>query len=303
MTNARERFAREVAAGKSQADAYREAFPRSRYWKPETLHKRASELAATGEVLGRVAELRREADAAAIMECSELRTILTARVRELAEAHAPTRDLCRASDTLARVSGWYSPAGLAVAVSSVSLSPEERERRINEILGIPNDPPAANLSPEERERRIREALGIPEPTPEERARRFRETMGWPVEDATPAPQPLPAPVPAPCEAEEVAPIAEDEDGDSPGKVLDRDGPLPAPEPAAVEPEPVAVEETPERRERLARILAFVKRHGATTRAEARALALTFEGGSVIGSEATAVADAWAAEQQTGGDND
>lgn len=64
MTNARERFAREVAAGKSQAAAFREAFPRSRNWKPETLHKRASELAAAGEVSGRVEELRREADAA-----------------------------------------------------------------------------------------------------------------------------------------------------------------------------------------------------------------------------------------------
>ena len=161
MTSARERFAREVAAGKSQADAYREAFPRSRYWKPETLHKRASELAATGEVLGRVAELRREADAEAIMECRELRTILTARVREVAEAHGPTAELCRAADTLARVSGWYLPAAQAVAVSSVSMTPEERERRINDILGIPNEPPP-EPAPEERARRIREALGIPE---------------------------------------------------------------------------------------------------------------------------------------------
>ena len=288
MTSARERFAREVAAGKSQADAYREAFPRSRNWKPEILHKRASELAATGEVLGRVAELRREADAAAIMECSELRTILTARVRELAEAHAPTRDLCRASDTLARVSGWYSPAGLAVAVSSVSLSPEERERRINEILGIPNDPPAANLSPEDRERRIREALGIPEPTPEERARRFRETMGWPEPEAQQPPA-LALPPPRPVEALEQADavtVAADA-----GEVETRE-PVPAVAPA--DSAPVL---TPKQ----ARILARVEEAGCSSTDEARAVALSYpEEGGATWDDAIAVLAAFEAKQMEGG---
>lgn len=162
MTSAQELFAREVAAGRSQVEAYRTAYPKSRKWQGETAVQAASRLAANSKVSARVAELRKAADAEAIMECRELREILSARVREINAAHGPTAELCRASDTLARVSGWYSPAGLAVAVSSVSLSPEERERRINDILGIPNDPPP-ELTPEERARRIREALGVPEP--------------------------------------------------------------------------------------------------------------------------------------------
>jgi hypothetical protein len=38
--------------------------------------------------------------------------------------------------------GWRPPAQYEIAATAVALSPEERERRINDILGIPNDPPA-----------------------------------------------------------------------------------------------------------------------------------------------------------------
>lgn len=56
----RERFAQGVAAGKSQSDAYREAYPRSLAWKPEVLHSKASVLAADGRVQARVESLRAE---------------------------------------------------------------------------------------------------------------------------------------------------------------------------------------------------------------------------------------------------
>lgn len=56
-TPKRERFAQEVARGKSQADAYRIAFNAERM-KPDTIHKRASELMADGWVAGRVKELQ-----------------------------------------------------------------------------------------------------------------------------------------------------------------------------------------------------------------------------------------------------
>lgn len=186
MTNARERFAREVAAGKSQADAYREAFPRSRNWKPETLHKRASELAATGEVSGRVEELRREADAAAIMDCRELRTRLTKRLRALDEEGGRDADFCRLAETFARVSGWMTPAALAVAVSGsgVALTPEDKSRRLCEILGVPFDT-AKTIGYDEAWRRFREALGIRDMTPEERAQKVREALGLPPEEPEP----------------------------------------------------------------------------------------------------------------------
>ena len=37
LTPKQEKFAQEVASGKSQADAYREAYPKSKKWKDETL--------------------------------------------------------------------------------------------------------------------------------------------------------------------------------------------------------------------------------------------------------------------------
>lgn len=59
LTPKQERFAQEIASGKSQADAYRAAFDVSASTKAETIHKRASELMQKGEVAGRVEELRK----------------------------------------------------------------------------------------------------------------------------------------------------------------------------------------------------------------------------------------------------
>ena len=57
LTAKRERFAQEVAGGKSQADAYRAAFNCANS-KPETIIKRASELMANGDIAGRVRFLK-----------------------------------------------------------------------------------------------------------------------------------------------------------------------------------------------------------------------------------------------------
>ncbi len=64
LTGPRETFAAGLAQGLSQAEAYRKAYPKSEKWKDETVWKRASELAANGEVLGRVQELLQKAAAA-----------------------------------------------------------------------------------------------------------------------------------------------------------------------------------------------------------------------------------------------
>lgn len=316
-------FCREVAAGKPNAAAYLAAYPGSRKWTRKALDTRAQRLASNAEIMRKIEALRREADEAAVMQLRELRTRLTARLRAMDEEGAGAVAFARLAETYARVSGWGTPSAVALAVSGgVPLTPEDKGRRICEVLGVSYDE-VKNKGHDEAWELFREAMGIRKLTSEERRRRFCAIMGMPYdepEDATPAPSPvalpsLPAPSPETIEPPatrpaEVAEIAEDGDAaDAEREPVDGraedETPEPEPEavPAAVEPEPVAVEETPERRERLARILAFVKRHGATTHAEARALALTFEGGSVIGSEATAVAEAWEAEQQTGGDND
>ena len=157
MNSRQEKFARLVAAGKSQVDAYREAYPRSRSWKEGTARKRASELMKRGAISGMVERLRRDADSAATMDCHELRVLLSARVRALDETNAPTIELCRAIDTLARISGWLTPAAQAVAIANAQppITQEERERRICEILGMPY-PPDPEPTPEELERRNRE---------------------------------------------------------------------------------------------------------------------------------------------------
>ncbi len=57
LTPKREKFCQAIASGKTQADAYREAFNASKM-KDSTIHKRASELMANGEIKGRVETLR-----------------------------------------------------------------------------------------------------------------------------------------------------------------------------------------------------------------------------------------------------
>lgn len=57
LTPAQEAFAGAVASGMTQAEAYRQAYPKSLKWKDKTVWSRASELMAKGEVSGRVKEL------------------------------------------------------------------------------------------------------------------------------------------------------------------------------------------------------------------------------------------------------
>lgn len=71
FTPKRERFAQEIVRGLSQADAYRLAFNASSM-KPETVHKRASELMANGWVTGRVAELAAAVEREVVVETADL---------------------------------------------------------------------------------------------------------------------------------------------------------------------------------------------------------------------------------------
>lgn len=57
LTAKQERFAQEVASGKSQADAYRVAYNAANS-KQETIHVKASQVMSNGKVSARVAELR-----------------------------------------------------------------------------------------------------------------------------------------------------------------------------------------------------------------------------------------------------
>jgi hypothetical protein len=80
LTPKQERFAQLVAEGKTQADAYRGAFDVGVNTKAETIQKRASELMSSGEVSGRVDELRKPIiEAVGITLESHLKDLMTLR--------------------------------------------------------------------------------------------------------------------------------------------------------------------------------------------------------------------------------
>ena len=84
LTQAQENFARLLVEGKSQAEAYREAYPKIRKWTDKALWNRASELAAHSGVLGRVSKLRQEAAEKSVMTLdSHLKEL--ERLRKMAE--------------------------------------------------------------------------------------------------------------------------------------------------------------------------------------------------------------------------
>jgi len=64
LTPQREAFAAALATGITQAAAYRQAFPRSLNWKDETVWRKASLMAANGDVRARVEELSKKAASA-----------------------------------------------------------------------------------------------------------------------------------------------------------------------------------------------------------------------------------------------
>jgi hypothetical protein len=74
-----EKFAQLVAAGRSQSDAYREVYPKSRRWKDETIHPWASKLAY--KVSTRLAELKEAGASNAVMTKNEACAYLTKVVR------------------------------------------------------------------------------------------------------------------------------------------------------------------------------------------------------------------------------
>lgn len=68
LTPQQEKFAQGIASGKTQANAYREAYPKSLKWKDETVWREASKMAGNPKVSTRVQELREEVSRAAQVE-------------------------------------------------------------------------------------------------------------------------------------------------------------------------------------------------------------------------------------------
>ena len=110
LTPKQEVFAQSVADGLSQADAYRSAYKVGSRTKPETVHKRASELMADGEVAGRVRALRKSLSECALWTRRESVMAL----RDIAIGNAPASARIQAIRELNVMHGYHQPERLEV---------------------------------------------------------------------------------------------------------------------------------------------------------------------------------------------
>lgn len=116
LTPQQERFAQEVASGKSQAEAYRIAYPKSQKWKPATLWREASKLMVNPKVSTRVEELR-----ASIAKAAQVETVRV--VQEL--ARVALSDVRKVFHEDGRVKSPHElDDATAAAVSSVEFDPD-----------------------------------------------------------------------------------------------------------------------------------------------------------------------------------
>ena len=60
LTSQQERFAQEVASGKSQSEAYRVAYPKSLFWTPGSVANQANKLMGHPDISPRIAAIRAE---------------------------------------------------------------------------------------------------------------------------------------------------------------------------------------------------------------------------------------------------
>lgn len=97
QTDRIEIFAQAIVSGKTQADAYRLAYPTSLKWKDDSVHHKASEMARDVQVLARLAELRKAVEKKALWSIEEsvkiLKEIATGDSYKGSERTAATKEL------------------------------------------------------------------------------------------------------------------------------------------------------------------------------------------------------------------
>lgn len=105
LTAKQEAFCLAVTKGMSLSDAYREAYDCTRM-QPETVNKRASELACNGEITGRINELRAEAARSAVVTLEGHLNDLK-RLRDKAEEAAEYAAAISAEVSRGKAAGLY----------------------------------------------------------------------------------------------------------------------------------------------------------------------------------------------------
>lgn len=128
LNPAKERFAQEVASGKTLAAAYRIAYPNSANHKNSTVWTNASQLMAEAEVLQRVAELQAKgAEMAALTLAKHL-----ARLEELsrdAQAAEEYNAAIKAEELRGKASGLYTER-IDHTTSGESMSPAASQEAV-----------------------------------------------------------------------------------------------------------------------------------------------------------------------------
>jgi hypothetical protein len=127
MTPGRESFATGLAQGLSQSEAYRRAFQKSQAWKDATVWRKASLLAAVGEVQARVAEIQAQVAERSLVTL-EGHVAELARLRRAAEDEGQLAAAIKAEELRGKVCGLYvertehtGPGGGPIQAVSMSL--------------------------------------------------------------------------------------------------------------------------------------------------------------------------------------
>jgi len=110
LTPQREIFVEEIAKGKTQADAYRIAFPTSLKWPEKTLYSKASDLMTNGMVRERLEQLKKPLQKKfeyTMEQCfNEFQMIQDL---ALAEDKKDLKNASRALENKAKLVGLYAP--------------------------------------------------------------------------------------------------------------------------------------------------------------------------------------------------
>jgi len=104
VTRKQEIFVSALVKGKSQREAYIEAYPNSKYWKDNAIDSTACKLLKTPKVLQRYEELKEIATNSAIMSATERKMWLTHMIQNL---EVRDENKLKALDILNKMSGEY----------------------------------------------------------------------------------------------------------------------------------------------------------------------------------------------------
>jgi hypothetical protein len=101
-------FALALVKSGNAAEAYREAYPKSRLWQAESVAKKAHILTQKAHIQRIVKDARAKANTAAVVTLSECQEALSKIIRKQ-EPDATSREVRAAVETMAKLQGWNAP--------------------------------------------------------------------------------------------------------------------------------------------------------------------------------------------------